>query len=65
MYTGQKLYHKRVKGDILFYEKMSFNTYVKKQVVEEIHKQTKIKFKRRREIINGLNDRLQTDLVDM
>jgi hypothetical protein len=38
---------------------------IKKQVVDEIHKQARINFPRRRVIVKSLNDLFQADLVEM
>jgi hypothetical protein len=38
---------------------------IKKQVVDEIHKQARINFSRRRVIVKSLNDLFQADLVEM
>lgn len=44
---------------------MKFNTEVKRQVVEELHKPARINFKRRRVILKSLNDLYQADLIEM
>lgn len=42
-----------------------FNTDKKRQVVEELHKNARINFKRRKTIIRSLDDLFQADLVEM
>lgn len=38
---------------------------IKKQVIDELHKPARVKFKRRHTIVKGLNDLFQADLVEM
>lgn len=38
---------------------------IKKEVIDELHKPARVKFKRRRTIVRGLNDLFQTDLIEM
>lgn len=42
-----------------------FVTDAKRRVVEEIHRQTRINFPRRKVVLKGLNDLIQADLVEM
>jgi hypothetical protein len=40
-------------------------TSVKRDLVSELHKPSRINFKRRRVIIKGINETLQADLVEI
>lgn len=46
-------------------KKRTLNSTMKRQIVDEIHRQARVNFKRRRTIIKSIDDLLQADIVEM